>query len=108
MARPPRKLLGVAACPCCGLDAPVKEQGNGYAILVCGMCDGHVQAKSPQSDAKLRAKIKQPQDEKVPEVAPPAHAAPAPAPPRKQPNPAAPREGGSFLDALGGLLAGAS
>ncbi|WP_375591971.1 hypothetical protein [Chitiniphilus eburneus] len=92
MARAPREYVGDAVCPCCKHTVPVKQQANGYAILVCNWCDSKLQTFSAKGDALLRGAM-------TPVAATPA--APA-APPPRPPNPAQP----AVRPGLGGLLEG--
>jgi len=90
------EVIGEAACTCCGRDTPVKQMGNGLAVMTCPWCGTKTQAFTERGNALIRAKIK-------------GQAAPAPAaaPAERKPNPATPgqKQGGGVFDTLNSLFA---
>ena len=51
-------VIGSAKCLCCDEDTPVKQQSNGYAMIMCPWCGAKVQAFNAKSDALIRRRLK--------------------------------------------------
>lgn len=106
-----REVLGTMDCPECGKSgAEVKEQKNGMAYRWCPECNAQYFTRTPETDARLRAKIggakpvtvslQEPEAKTAPMPAPkPKAAAPAPMP---APIPKPKGTGNAFLDLIQG------